>query len=43
VDVGDLKNCKGNGFEYRGGCYAPIGTPMREPTSAPVKPVEPER
>lgn len=43
VDVGDLNNCKGNGFEYRGGCYAPIGTPMREPTSGPVRPVEPKR
>jgi hypothetical protein len=38
VELGDLDDCKGmgNGFEYNGGCYAPIYPPKREPTSAPM-------
>jgi len=38
-----LEECKAIGFEYRGGCYAPIFPPMREPTSAPMKRAGPER
>jgi hypothetical protein len=40
VELADLDDCKGmgNGFEYKGGCYAPIYPPARGPTSAPVKP-----
>jgi hypothetical protein len=43
VELGDLDDCKGmgNGFVYKGGCYAPIFPPLREPTSAPVKPAGP--
>jgi tRNA A-37 threonylcarbamoyl transferase component Bud32 len=37
-----LEECKAIGFEYRGGCYAPIFPPTREPTSAPMKGAGPE-
>jgi serine/threonine-protein kinase len=36
LDV-DLKDCTGNGFMHKRGCYAPVFPPTREPTSAPVK------
>ncbi|MDY7226650.1 serine/threonine protein kinase [Hyalangium rubrum] len=35
VDV-ELEDCPGNGFVHRGGCYAPIFPPDREPASAPA-------
>jgi hypothetical protein len=31
----ELKDCLGNGFVYRGGCYVPFFATAREPTSAP--------
>jgi hypothetical protein len=42
VELGDLEDCKGmgNSFEYKGGCYAPIFPPAREPAAAPMKPAE---
>jgi hypothetical protein len=45
VELGDLKDCKGvgDGFEYRGSCYAPSFPPTREPTSDPVEPTGPKQ
>ncbi|KFE69059.1 serine/threonine protein kinase [Hyalangium minutum] len=45
VEVSDLEDCKGvkNGVEFEQSCYTPIFPSKREPTSAPVSPVEPER
>jgi hypothetical protein len=45
AELGDLEDCQGmrNVYTFRQGCYTPIFPPAREPTSTPIKPVEPER
>ncbi len=42
VELSDPGDCKGikNGYEFKQGCFTPIFSPAREPTSAPVKPTD---